>query len=127
FCLVDGEATSNAFPVEIESSKTVGHLKDLIKAKKANNFQDVEADDLTLWRVSIPVDPANKHRPIVLNEFESATELDPTDDLSHVFDDQPPKKRIHIIIQRRPGLISEVEFLQCVPGAIIGEQQYRGP
>ncbi|KAK5796967.1 hypothetical protein F5H01DRAFT_401162 [Linnemannia elongata] len=27
FCLVDGEATSNAFPVEIESTKTIGDLK----------------------------------------------------------------------------------------------------
>ncbi|KAF9301974.1 hypothetical protein BGZ74_006041 [Mortierella antarctica] len=56
FCLVDGEATSNAFPVEIESTKTVGHLKDLIKAKKTNNFHAVDANELTLWRVSVPAD-----------------------------------------------------------------------
>ncbi|KAI9239538.1 MAG: hypothetical protein BYD32DRAFT_478323 [Podila humilis] len=91
FSLVDEEATSNAFPVEIEPSKTVGHLKDLIKAKKTNNFHDVDADDLTLWRVSIPVVPANKHTPIVLNGFESSTELDPTDDVSDIFVEQPLK------------------------------------
>ncbi|KAK5796982.1 hypothetical protein F5H01DRAFT_401214 [Linnemannia elongata] len=41
FCLVDGEATSNAFPVEIESTKTIGDLKGLIKTKKTNDFQDL--------------------------------------------------------------------------------------
>ncbi|KAG0036467.1 hypothetical protein BGZ82_004155 [Podila clonocystis] len=54
FCLVDGETMSNAFPVEIESTKTVGHLKDLIRAKKANNFHDVDADDLTSGECSAP-------------------------------------------------------------------------
>ncbi|KAF9089031.1 hypothetical protein BGX27_002573, partial [Mortierella sp. AM989] len=54
FCLVDGEATSNAFPVGIESTKTIGDLKELIKTKKTNDFSDVDADKLTLWRVTIP-------------------------------------------------------------------------
>ncbi|KAG0320827.1 hypothetical protein BG000_003444 [Podila horticola] len=54
FCLVDGEATSIAIPVEIESTKTIGDLKDLIKTKKTPRFDDIAADELTLWRVSIP-------------------------------------------------------------------------
>ena len=102
FCLVDGEPTFNAFPVGIEVSKTIGDLKELIKTKKSNQFSDVDADQLTLWRVSIPVVVANKHKPIALNEFESATELDPTDDLSDVFEETPPKKTIHVIVQRPP-------------------------
>ncbi|KAG9062301.1 hypothetical protein KI688_005215 [Linnemannia hyalina] len=60
FCLVDGEATTNAFPVEIESTKTIGDLKEVILAKKTNRFHDlimtkktnrfhnVDADELTL-------------------------------------------------------------------------------
>ncbi|KAG0026520.1 hypothetical protein BGZ81_006298 [Podila clonocystis] len=38
----------------IDRTKTVDHLKDLIKAKKANTYSLVDADMLTLWRVSIP-------------------------------------------------------------------------
>ncbi|KAG0277967.1 hypothetical protein BGZ97_009804, partial [Linnemannia gamsii] len=102
FCLVDGETTSNAFPVEIESSKTIGDLRKLIKTEIPDTFNGVDAKDLALWRVSIPV-AANKHKPIVLNEFESATELDPTDDVSDVFPDKPPKKTIHVIVQRPPS------------------------
>jgi hypothetical protein len=33
FCLVDGETTSDAFSVEIDSTKTVDHLKDPIKVR----------------------------------------------------------------------------------------------
>ncbi|KAG9064936.1 hypothetical protein KI688_003198 [Linnemannia hyalina] len=108
FCLVDGEATTNAFPVEIESTKTIGNLKEVIRTKKPNEFRGVDPDKLTLWRVSIPVVAANKHNPIVRNEVESSTELDPTDDVSDVFPQAPPKKTIHIIVQRPPPAQSPV-------------------
>ncbi|KAG9067166.1 hypothetical protein KI688_011947 [Linnemannia hyalina] len=74
-CLVDGEGTSNALLVEIPSSDTVP-----IKTKETND----------------PVVPANKHKPIVLNEIDSTTEIDPTDDISNA----PPKETIYDIIQR---------------------------
>ncbi|KAI8594762.1 hypothetical protein EDD21DRAFT_392969 [Dissophora ornata] len=98
FCVVDGETTP--FSVDIDSSKTVDHLKEAIKAKKTNDFSDVDADKLTLWCVAIPVVSVDKRRPIVLDEFDSAAELDPTDDLSDVFGKVPPKKTIHVIVQR---------------------------
>lgn len=99
FCLVDGLPSARAFPIKATFADTVGDLKDLIKTNQTPAFDDITPDQLTLWRVSIPVVPADKHKPIVLNEFESATELDPTDDISDVFADQPPKKTIHIIVQ----------------------------
>ncbi|KAF9538454.1 hypothetical protein BGW38_009999, partial [Lunasporangiospora selenospora] len=99
FCLVDGEATSQAFSVEIDPSKTVDHLKKLIKAEKPNDFHDIDADKLTLWRVSIPVVSANKHKPVALIEVDSPTELDPTDDIADVFPEAPSKKTIHIIVE----------------------------
>jgi len=95
FCLVEGESTP--FSVKIESSESVSDLKDAIKLKKTQRFHDVTADELTLWRVSHPVPPLHDRKPIVFNEIDSATELDPTDDLADVFEAQPPKKRIHVI------------------------------
>ncbi|KAF8920977.1 hypothetical protein BGZ58_004167 [Dissophora ornata] len=100
FCLVDGEA--NAFSVEIESTKTVDALKKLIKDEKAPRFDDVAADELTLWRVSIPVAPKNERKEISLVDVTSKEELDETDDISDVFAETPPKKTIHIIVQRPP-------------------------
>ncbi|KAG0247450.1 hypothetical protein BGZ95_008667, partial [Linnemannia exigua] len=113
FCLVDGEATSNAFPVDIEPNKTAAHLRDLIKTKKTPRFDDVTADELTLWRVSHPVIAANKHNPVLLSAIDDPIELDPTDDIADVFAEAPPKKTIHIIVQRPPSdRASEIEFVQ---------------
>ncbi|KAG0367480.1 hypothetical protein BC939DRAFT_504160 [Gamsiella multidivaricata] len=119
FCLTDGEPTSNAFSVKIPSTETVYSLKKLIKAEKTVTFADVDADKLTLWRVSVPVVAANIHNVVFLNEIDSKTELVPTTRLSKVFTEEPPEEVIHIIVQRpRPDLLSEREFVQHVLGPV---------
>ncbi|KAF9952601.1 hypothetical protein BGZ70_000557, partial [Mortierella alpina] len=102
FCLVDGEAPSRAFPVSISFTATVGDLKDLVSAKKPNGFSDVDANKLTLWRVSYPITAANRHTAVLLSSMDSATELEPVDDIADVFQDMPPKRTVHIIVQRPP-------------------------
>ncbi|KAF9577895.1 hypothetical protein BGW38_006610, partial [Lunasporangiospora selenospora] len=90
--------TSNAFPVSTTAA-TVGELKKLIKAEKSPEFDDIAADKLTLWRASIPVTVANKHKPIFLSKkIESTIELDPTDYISDVFS-KTPKKSIHVLVE----------------------------
>ncbi|KAI1292366.1 hypothetical protein EDD11_008793 [Mortierella claussenii] len=126
YCLVDGVAPSNAFPVDIESTKTIGNLKDLIKTKKAPRFDDVAADELNLWHVSIPVDPTNMHTPIVLNELGLSTELCPTNGVSTIFAVQPPENTINIIVQRpppTPDLFSEHGFVEHTLRDTIGANQ----
>ncbi|KAF9084813.1 hypothetical protein BGX29_002321, partial [Mortierella sp. GBA35] len=91
FCLVDGDSVP--FSVDIDASKTVDHLKKLIKAEKSNNFSDVDADQLTLWHVSIPLVPKKDRKDISLGDVSSKEELDETDDLSEVFPDKLPKKQ----------------------------------
>ncbi|KAF8924701.1 hypothetical protein BGZ47_003757, partial [Haplosporangium gracile] len=108
FCLIDGLPSSRAFEIEVSATRTIAHLKDLIKTKQESLFDKITGDQLTLWRVSIPVVPANKHKPLVVNDFlEAATELDPTDDVADVFSEKPPKKTIHIIVQRPSSLQSD--------------------
>ncbi|KAG0247620.1 hypothetical protein BG011_001171, partial [Mortierella polycephala] len=104
FCLVDGEATSNAFSVKIPSSDTIDDLKDHIKAKIPDTFNGVDAKDLTLWRVSILITRDNSEIPILFNNIakEEKEKLHPADDLSDIFDERPPKKTIHVIVQRPP-------------------------
>ncbi|KAF9115634.1 hypothetical protein BGX30_006203 [Mortierella sp. GBA39] len=103
WCLVNGDPISKAFELATPSAETFGQLRSTIHLSKPIWFKDLEVEDLTLWHVSIPIVLANKHRPILLNEFlESATEVDPTDDVSVVFPKTPPKKTIHIIVQRPP-------------------------
>ncbi|KAG0012100.1 hypothetical protein BGZ82_002729 [Podila clonocystis] len=102
FCLCDGESTSNAFSVKVATTDTIDDLKEAIKVKKTPKFDDIATDELTLWRVSVPVIAAEKHDAVALHALDSKEELLPTDELSDVFTETPPKKTIHIIVQRPP-------------------------
>ncbi|KAF8928395.1 hypothetical protein BGZ58_009679 [Dissophora ornata] len=111
FCLVDDEPLSSAFSVKATPNDTVDDLKNHIKAKKSPRFDDIAADELTLWRVSIPVpdddnddDDDNDESPILLDSIPKSDKkrLKATHDLSDVFKEAPPKKTIHIIVQRPP-------------------------
>ncbi|KAG0247432.1 hypothetical protein BG011_001478 [Mortierella polycephala] len=100
FCLVSGDPISGAFSVITSSGRTVDQLRDLIKAKKTVALGDVGVEQLTLWSVLVPVAADNIHNAVFLNKIGSKTELVPTDDLSDVFEERPPKMTIHIIVQR---------------------------
>ncbi|KAI8049520.1 hypothetical protein BDF22DRAFT_657730 [Syncephalis plumigaleata] len=101
FCVVDGESSFNAFSVKIASTKTVGNLKDLIKTEKSPEFNDIDANELILWRVSIPDDDDN---PILLNSLSEKKILRATTKLSKVFGSELPDETIHIIVQRPPAV-----------------------
>jgi hypothetical protein len=104
FCLVDGEATSQAFSVDIEQTKAVDQLKKVIKTEKAPRFDDVAADELTLWKVEIPDDDDDEEIPFLLNAVSTKDKkkLKATRELNEFFTKPPPKKTIHIIVQRPP-------------------------
>ncbi|KAG0203112.1 hypothetical protein BGX28_004507 [Mortierella sp. GBA30] len=91
---------STSFSVDINSNKIVDNLKDAIKHKIPDTFSGVDAKDLTLWKVSIPVVRKKDRKEISLADVLSKEELDGTDDVSDVFKETPPKKTIHIIVQR---------------------------
>ncbi|KAG0016019.1 hypothetical protein BGZ81_011428 [Podila clonocystis] len=50
------ESVSNAFEVEVDSAKLVCGLEKFTRAKKPIAFSDIDADQLNLWRISIPDD-----------------------------------------------------------------------
>jgi hypothetical protein len=52
FCWVIDSSSTVPFSVDISASKTVDGLKNAIKKKKSNKFGDIDADALTLWKVS---------------------------------------------------------------------------
>ncbi|KAK3837560.1 MAG: hypothetical protein J3R72DRAFT_195679 [Linnemannia gamsii] len=91
-----------AFSVDIDQTKTVDHLKKFIKTEIPDTFNGVYAKDLILWRVSILITRDNSEIPILFNNIakEEKGKLHPADDLSDIFDEKPPKKTIHIIVQR---------------------------
>ncbi|GBB93733.1 hypothetical protein RclHR1_22210002 [Rhizophagus clarus] len=94
-CLVKGNTTANAFPVDIEKDRLVGHLKEAIKAKKQSDFAGVDADKLKLWKVEIPDDQDDQLANLLLND---QTELLVTRDIGDYWTGKPLKRHINIII-----------------------------
>ncbi|PKY62353.1 hypothetical protein RhiirA4_488692 [Rhizophagus irregularis] len=112
-CLVKGNTTANAFPVDINKDQLVGHLKDAIKAKKHKTFHGVEADELKLWKVEIPGDQDDQLRNLILQDSD---ELLAIRKISKYFPDSPPEEHIHIIVKL--PLLSLEEALSCIPPPI---------
>ena len=46
------DVSYSPFPVDIDDSRTVGHLKKAIVKEKSATFANIEADQLRLWKVS---------------------------------------------------------------------------
>jgi len=111
FCYVLGDGPSNIFPVDIEPSKTVAHLRDAIKAQKSPAFKDVDASTLKLWKVSIAVDSSFKERidTSILVDEES---LQPWDDLSDVFSELLAEEHVHVVV--RPPFDGGIFFYNVI-------------
>ncbi|KAF9546328.1 hypothetical protein EC957_009817 [Mortierella hygrophila] len=86
--------------------------------KKPNDFRDVDASKLTLWRVSIKYDD-DDDVPIELDSMPEPEKekLRATSELSDVLKETPLKKTIHITVQRPPPASSTAD---AVPWRIYG-------
>ncbi|CAG8536916.1 11796_t:CDS:2, partial [Racocetra fulgida] len=108
FCLVLGDDLSSRFEVNINMERTVSGLQKIIKQAKENAFTTIDADKLKLWKVEIPTRVTNKKLEILENkrhdQIDVESDLDgillqPDDVVEELFNEQPPPKHIHIIIQ----------------------------
>ncbi|KAF9948462.1 hypothetical protein BGZ70_002209 [Mortierella alpina] len=113
FCLVDRDAVSNAFPIDIPSSQTVGHLKKLIKTEMSPDFDDITAEKLTLWQVAIPTTKNDEEGSISLETISEKSKLLPTERLFKLFVESPVNT-VHILIQRPPSVSSSARLTVVV-------------
>jgi hypothetical protein len=90
-CWVLGDGTGQVFSVKISSTESVIALKKAIKEKKVA-LQHIDADALTLWKVSIPVDDVFEEK------VKLQDKLLPVKRLSHLFN-QPDDQDLHIVVQ----------------------------
>ncbi|PKK61374.1 hypothetical protein RhiirC2_791894 [Rhizophagus irregularis] len=111
-CLIKGNKTTNAFPVDINKDQLVGHLKKVIR-EEIDVPENVKAKDLKLWNVKIPDDQDDLLSNPTLNDKD---ELLATKKILKYFPDSPPKEHIHVIIKL--PLLSLKEALSCIPPPI---------
>ncbi|KAG0250101.1 hypothetical protein BGZ95_007311 [Linnemannia exigua] len=104
FVMFASDDTSDAFPIEISSSKTVGHLKTLIKDANPLTLKDVDARRLRLTKVSRAI-PSTGRSGIDYNDFVYDPEtydndsLGPAQKLVDVFGYTPPDDRVHVLVK----------------------------
>ena len=97
FCLVEGEAITQAFEIEISPASSIAKLKNEIWGKRSNAFSGVDAPKLRLWIASIP-----NGSPTTIDALHCKTELDnPRVLLSEVFP-KSPDNNTYIIVRRPP-------------------------
>ena len=95
-CLVKGNTTASAFPVDINKDQLVGHLKEAIKAKKHKTFHGVKAYELKLWKVEISDD---RDDPLSNLTLQDQPELLATREIGDYWTEKPPKRHIHVIVK----------------------------
>jgi hypothetical protein len=104
-CFVLGDDLKKVFTVEVQTDKNVSILKRLIRVEKASRFDHVDASDLDLWDVSIPMnDDAGESIRVV----DNSEPLKPLLSLSQVFP-HVEENHLHVVV-RSPidGELSEI-------------------
>ncbi|KAF8944527.1 hypothetical protein BGZ47_004121 [Haplosporangium gracile] len=54
FVIIDHESIADAFPIDVDSQMTVGHLKQLIMRENPRSVSGFDARKLRLWHINIP-------------------------------------------------------------------------
>ncbi|RIB21300.1 hypothetical protein C2G38_1112978 [Gigaspora rosea] len=93
FCLIKGNASTNAFSIKINRDEPISELKKLIKAELHPQFDHVTVKDIKLWKIEIPDDHDSELADPALND-----ELLATRDVGDYWT-APPKRHIHIIVE----------------------------
>ncbi|GJJ77445.1 hypothetical protein EMPS_09804 [Entomortierella parvispora] len=102
YCLISGKPASTAFKIRIlNANADVDDLRDAIFTKKSIAFDNTDADDLILWRATIPTDmTADKKRNIMVDALKVKTELDnPRTRLSRLFPESPDETT-YVVVER---------------------------
>ena len=96
YCFIEN-VNVEAFPVDIDPKKTVGHLQTCIKSVNTPDLNDVNPSNLTLWKVDTPDD-----RKIDSSGLNDENALKPTRKISNYWNEKTlPENCIHVYIRIR--------------------------
>ena len=117
-CWVLGEKASRVFPVKIAGTESVGTLKKAIKEEKRPAFDQIPADVLDLWQVSVQCFDASMSTPELWQvdvpvddsalrnvSLDGDNPLLSVKRLSGLFQRAPTDEHVHIVIQYTPNSV----------------------
>lgn len=98
-CYLLDDDPRRLFTVKVLETENISILKKLIKEEKANTLKDVDASDLDIWKVDIPI--LNFQKNLSKIELVDDNCLSPLEELSDVFP-ALVSKRVHVLIRLPP-------------------------
>ncbi|SRR6266498_2545597 len=114
-CLVLGDIPPDecVFPIDVMKENKFFELKEKIKDKKKNDFANIDANKLKLWKVNIYLDIPNKklnalkaNKNVNIEEMLGGKVLRFIDKICKAFPDKLSDECIHIIIQHSASTVS---------------------
>ena len=104
FVLRVDEKSNLYFTVKILKTENVSILKRLIKEKLSPHLNHVAASELTVWKVSLPVDTIT---PELTADDVEAQNLHPVKKISSFFGEALVDEHVHILVQAPTGALHE--------------------
>ena len=86
----------NSFPVDIERTKTVGHLKQAILQVNPNDLKDIDARQLVIYKVEIP--DGEDLEQLASQARRQKLEVQ-SRKLSKIFPTTPPEEVVSILVE----------------------------
>ena len=108
-CFLLGDDSSNVFRVKIPRTENVRILRDLIKEKQSRRLNHVEASELTVWKVSLPVDAISPE--LTVDDVQELQELHFVKKISLIFGEALVDEHVHILVQVRTGALYKQPLL----------------
>ncbi|KAG0693887.1 hypothetical protein DFH29DRAFT_962611 [Suillus ampliporus] len=101
-CWAVGDDPNCVFPVKIESTETVGDLKEVIQDKMKHEYNPFDAKSLNLWKVDIDLKKDSDLLEMIVAEggVQCGYKLAGWTPLHELFTDAPEDSHLHIIVQR---------------------------
>jgi hypothetical protein len=96
-CYVRGDDYNNAFIVEVDKTKTISHLRKIIKEEYKSKFDGIDAVSLSLWRTSVQYSENLKED---VDALDLGQRLEPVEILSDIPWSLGKKRVVHVIIDR---------------------------
>ncbi|KAG0051593.1 hypothetical protein BGZ89_003482 [Linnemannia elongata] len=104
FVIIDHETIADAFPIDIDASKTIGHLKQLIKNHNPRSVGALDARKLRLWHINIPYAHERGYEDTIrLQEVCGRCLLAPYLKLGDFFGTKPDGQKIHVLVELPEG------------------------
>jgi hypothetical protein len=103
-CFVLGGGPSSLFTVKIQTTENVSILKDLIKEKQSHRLDHIDASELTVWKVSLPIDTITPE--LTVDDIETCQKLHFVNKMFSIFGTAPvDDEHVHILARAPTGAL----------------------